>query len=691
MVATVWLGQPHHDGSALYVDGRNHHLGDRVAVRLMIPAAWGESAVKLWVMRDGEPLRLPARITAQPGPGPVTSQEASARWYEAILPVDNPEVRYRWLIARPGGYHWVTARGVFDRDVPAAGDFLLTTHGPPPAWSDHAVGYQIFPDRFARSGRLTARPPTWARAAEWDATPAPGGEAAGREYFGGDLYGIAQHADYLADLGISLVYLTPFFPAGSTHRYDASTFDWVDPLLGGDQALIELSDALHRRGIRLIGDLTVNHTGSGHEWFRRALAARSGKVPPNEEQGFYYWPENSPLDLGLWQQALDAQASGSDHPASPDPTGSDHPASSDPTGPDPTAGAQPALIRPAPDYLAWLGIPTLPKLNWNAAALIQRMITGPDSVVGRYLRPPFNLDGWRIDVAHMTGRFADDDLYHQVARTIRATMDAVKPDSLLIGEHFFDVSRDLPGDGWHAVMNYAAFLKPVWSFLASATADPAIGFLDVPLPVPRRDGGRVVATMREFAATAAWPATSHAWNMLDSHDSARIATIAEDPQLVELGAAWLATYPGIPAIFAGAEGGARGATGEASRTTMPWDQIAAGGGSRWSGRLAAAYRALIALRRRHTPLRTGGLRWAFTSDDAVGYLRETPSATILVALARAPWAGVVMPGIGAAGSSLYHPHLAAALSLEVTPEGWRIAGDGPGIGIWRIQAQESGE
>ncbi|MDR2379034.1 MAG: hypothetical protein LBD70_06385 [Bifidobacteriaceae bacterium] len=650
--AAVWLDRPHHDGSALYVEGRRHRLGDRVAVRLRVPRGWGETEVKLWVMHDGDPLRLPTRVAAEDG---------AERWYQATLPVDNPEVRYRWLVGRADGYHWVTARGLFDRDVAALGDFLLTVYEPPPAWADDAIAYQIFPDRFARSGRVDVEPPGWARPAAWDDRPARGGDAAVRQWFGGDLFALAERADYLADLGVSLVYLTPFFPARSTHRYDSSTFDRVDPLLGGDQALIELSAELHRRGIRLIGDLTINHTGAAHEWFRRAQAARRGETAPNDEQGFYYWPENSPLDLGIWQQALDAQWRA---PARP--------------------GVEP-MADPPPEYVSWLGVPSLPKLNWNSQALVRRMIAGPDSVVGRYLRPPFDLDGWRVDVAHMTGRFASDDLYQMVARTIRQTVDSVKPDALVIGEHFFDVSRDLPGDGWHAIMNYAAFLKPAWSWLADPALDPSIWFLDVPLPVPRRTGGKVVATMREFGSAAAWPQAAHAWNMLDSHDTSRITTIGGGPEMAEVGTAWLLTYPGIPAVFAGGEGGARGVTGEEGRVTMPWDQIAAGGGERWDGGAAAAVGELIGLRRRHVALRRGGLRWAFVADDALGYLRESDGERILVALARAPWEGVVIPRLDARpASSLYRPRHAAALSLTASPEGLRIGGEGPAIGVWRL-------
>ncbi|MGO7983620.1 alpha-amylase family glycosyl hydrolase, partial [Rhizobium johnstonii] len=85
-----------------------------------------------------------------------------------------------------------------------------------------------------------------------------------------------------------LLYLTPIFPGRSNHRYDASSFDIVDPLLGGDAALVRLVQAAHERGIRVIGDLTSNHSGDGHEWFEAALAD-----PDSEEARFYYWLDNA--------------------------------------------------------------------------------------------------------------------------------------------------------------------------------------------------------------------------------------------------------------------------------------------------------------------------------------------------------------------------------------------------------------
>jgi len=640
------LDRPHHDGSALYVAPGPRFLGERVPVRLRVPTGYGETSVLLRVVRDGYPLRLPARLA---------SEDADERWYTATLPVDNPVLSYRWLVVRPGGYQWVTASGVYDRDVTDAGDFKLTIHPPAPQWAADAIGYQVFPDRFARSAAADARPlPDWALPADWGDEPLGGGPGTGHQFYGGDLAGIADHLDHLERLGANLLYLTPFFPGRSNHRYDAVTFSHVDPLLGGDEALSDLVAAAEERGIRVIGDLTTNHTGVTHEWFEAARADRS-----SPEAGFYYWAEHSPISLHDWSASLVEQW-GRDLPND-------------------------AALE-VPDYVSWLGVPSLPKLNWGSRELWGRMVSGPDSVVGRFMREPYRLAGWRIDVANMTGRYAGDDYYHAVARAARATVAEANPDGLLIAEHFYDVSRDLPGDGWQSIMNYSAFTRPLWSWLTKP--DTEYQFIDLPTPIPRRSGRDVVATMLEFDAAVPWDTSARQWNALDSHDTARITTITGDPRVTEVGAAWLFTFPGLPALFAGDEGGGLGTNGEHSRTTMPWDEIAAGGGERWDAGVFESYRGLIAARKGAAALRDGGLRWALIEDDAVGYLRETADQRILVVLARAAWGGARLPrrllADGRAPELLYGGRLAATPGLRVTGEGLELSGEGPAVGVWRL-------
>ena len=150
-------------------------------------------------------------------------------------------------------------------------DFVITTNEPIPEWARRSVIYQIFPDRFAKSDRKYPIP-DWAVPRNWDQWPEGSSPNTSFEYFGGDFWGVIERLDYLCDLGVNVLYFTPFFRAGSIHRYDAATFDEVDPLLGGNEALIALTEEAHRRGMRVVGDITLNHSGATHEWFIKALA-----------------------------------------------------------------------------------------------------------------------------------------------------------------------------------------------------------------------------------------------------------------------------------------------------------------------------------------------------------------------------------------------------------------------------------
>lgn len=593
---------PHHDGSEAYVPRGRKALGDVVPVRVRVPAGREVRSVHIRSLTDAEPGMAPARLESQ---GPHES------WWVGEVTVANPVTRYRFLVEEPDTTCWLNAAGYHDREVSDAADFRLTAHAPAPDWARAAVVYQVFPDRFARSGAEHDLP-DWAVPVAWDTPPEGSGRDVGRQFYGGDLPGIEQHLDHLQTLGVDVLYLTPVFPGRSNHRYDASTFDHVDSLLGGDEALASLAAAVHTRGMRIMGDITTNHTGAGHEWFERARSDRAG-----EEAGYYLWTDE------------------------------------------------------APGYVAWLGHASLPKLNHADAALRARMIAGPESVVGRWLAPPFRLDGWRVDVANMTGRHRDTDLTHEVARTVRATMAAVRPDALLVSEHFHDASADLQGDGWHANMNYMGFSRPVWAWLMPP--DTPLRDHGLPFARTRRPGGAVAATMRDFASQVPWQVTEVQWNMVTSHDTARIRTVVGDPRLVEVAAGLMFTYPGTPVVFAGDEIGAEGWNGESGRVTMPWDRP-----EDWDRTTFEAYRRLIAVRHGSRALRDGGLRWVAAEGDALVFLRETRDERVLVAAARAPWAGLRLPDglVEGAPLTLHGPDLRAG--------GREVPGDGPGIGIWRI-------
>jgi alpha-glucosidase len=536
--APTLLAEPHHDGSDAYVLERPRELGAEAVVQLRVPHAGSVEKVALRYVHDGEPAF-------------VQAERVGETWWRASFPVPSAATLYRWLLAGGDvGYAWVNGNGLVRHDIPDADDFVMTVGGGGPAWHLESVVYEIFPDRFASSG-LTVDAPRWAMPRDWDELPRNRGMEQAYELFGGDLYGIERRLDHIVEVGANVIYLTPFFPAGSSHRYDATSFEHVDPLLGGDDALASLVRAAHARGVRVIGDLTVNHVGVTHEWFE------------NEPEFFY----RDDSELG---------------------------------------------------YEAWLGVPTLPKLNHASPRLADALRT----VVQKWLLPPFDLDGWRIDVANMVGRLGDTDLAHGVARAVRAAAVAAKPDAVLIAEHGHDYRGDLAGDGWHGAMNYSGFLRPVWWWLrdASFARDP----FRADFPAPIFGGEESVATMRAFRAGVPWHSTLHSWTLLDSHDSPRFRRVTRTRERHIVGLGLQMTTPGVPMIFAGDEIGLEGDWGEDARRPMPWDTPES-----WDRDLLDAYRRLAALRRSEPALAHGGIRYVHVEPEAIAYVRETPDDALL--------------------------------------------------------------
>lgn len=194
----------------------------------------------------------------------------------------------------------------------------------PPGWVRDAIFYQIFPDRFYNGDR--SNDPIGVR--PWGETPTA------TSFFGGDLWGVLEKLDYLEDLGVTALYLTPIFRASTNHRYDTEDYFQVDPALGGDLALRKLVNEVHRRKMRLILDGVFNHCGHGHPFFRDAQRSRE-RSP--------YW------DWFVWEEE-------------------------------------------APGYSCWAGCPTLPEWNHDNPRVREYLL----SVVCYWLEE-YEIDGWRLD------------------------------------------------------------------------------------------------------------------------------------------------------------------------------------------------------------------------------------------------------------------------------------------------------
>ncbi|HVM17464.1 MAG TPA: glycoside hydrolase family 13 protein [Gaiellaceae bacterium] len=595
------LDLPHHDGSDAYVLERPDGLGGEAVVRLRLPRATPLDTVALRYVHDGE-----ARVVvAEPD-----EEDERETWWRARFPVENPAVRYRWLLAGDGlGYAWLNGTGLVRHDVPDADDFVLSLAAGGPDWHLDGVVYEIFPDRFARGG-VAHDPPEWAVPREWDELPTGRGRETPYEWFGGDLRGVEQRLDHVAGLGATALYLTPVFPAGSTHRYDAVSFDRVDPLLGGDDALRSLADAARARGMRLVSDLTTNHVGSGHDWFRAAGASADAV-----ERSFFFFDGS---------------------------------------------------VRHG--YETWLGVRSLPKLDWRSPELRERML----AVVARRLG--VDLDGWRIDVANMTGRRGALDVNAEVA----AAVCAAAGDAVVVAEHAHDFRGDLLGGGWTGTMNYAGFMRPAWGWLRRDDLPEGLkrGFWAMPIGVPHLDGAAAVATMRAFRAGVPWESTLHSWTLLDSHDTARFRTVAGSRAAQLAGVGLQMTTPGVPMVFAGDELGLEGEWGEDARRTMPWDRPDA-----WDRELLDAYRRLIALRRSSRALARGGIRYAAVGADAIAYLRETPGERVLCLASRAPHEPVRLPLAALGCAELETLYGADAVLADGTA---LLPAEGPAFHAWRL-------
>ncbi len=569
MARGLWLGKgmehsllqkPHHDGSPLYVqapeDVGDYRLGDTVTLRVWVPKGNGIESVELRSVRDGEMELHPAHIEEELEHG---------SWWSVDAELANPTLSYRFQLHGTNGLQVLNAQGLWNRDVPDDSDFKITAFASPPSWLQEAVVYQIFPDRFETTGTYRDPVPTWAIDTAWDEPVVDERGIAGRQFYGGDLDGIRHRLDYLESLGVNVLYLTPIFPARSNHRYDAASFDVIDPHLGGEEALRALADAAHQRGMRVIGDFTTNHTGSHHDWF---LTASQDKE--SSERDFYYWNEDG-------------------------------------------------------SYVGWLGHASLPKLNYTNPQVRQQLFIDPQSPLRRWLEA--GLDGWRIDVANMTGRSGSDDFTHDVARAVREGATQQRPDSYLVAEHFFDYTKDLPGDGWHGVMNYQGFTFPLWAWLRDPNAQP----LPKTRVLPQLSGQTMAQTIDDFTARVPWANRVASLNILESHDTARILTLLEgDQDKLAVAVAFLMTMPGVPMVEYGGEVGMEGKTGEDGRRPMPWQDLEA-----TDFPIRSLYEELIALRKSSSALQQGGLRWIHLGEDSVVFLRESPEETALVHLARA--------------------------------------------------------
>ena len=554
--------EPHHDGSELYVSNAAPKLGEKVTFKVRIPNSYKFKDAVIRYYHDGEPRTAHLKK--------IKSNKAES-WWGITIPIINYETRYRFLFAGNGKYDWLSASGLTNHDVHSNSDFQLIARPEYPKWLKSSVFYQIFPDRFAKT--YEKKLPKWAVAREWNMPPRDKTKFTGIEVYGGDLKGVEVHLDHIEELGANGIYFTPFFPAQSNHRYDASSFDEVDPILGGDSAWFSLVKAANKRKIKLVGDITSNHCGAGHYWLTKARKNRSSK-----EAGFFYWTKKY-----KW------------------------------------------------GYEGWWGLESLPKLNYASKELRKVMYEDKNSIIRKWLSPKYGMSGWRVDVGNMTGKYGAIDIHDEVMYGIRSAVEETKPDAWLVAENADFVANDLAGAGWHGTMNYQGFSRPLSSWM-NESAKLSGGFQGLPIDSPKITGKQFVETIKNFNGSIPWRALTASMILLDSHDTPRFRTIVSKDKAKHLAAmTMLMSYPGVPSIFMGDELGFEGTGGEDSRRTINWDDR-----SGWDHDFLVEVKKLTKLRRTEDALINGGLRWISAEANYLAYLRESKKGAILVVIAAKP-------------------------------------------------------
>ncbi|MBN1854832.1 MAG: glycoside hydrolase family 13 protein, partial [Pirellulales bacterium] len=432
-----------------------------------------------------------------------------------------------------------------------------------PAWAKDAVFYQIFPDRFARSDRL-AKP---ANLSSWNSAPTQTG------YHGGDLLGIVDHLDYLVDLGINAIYLTPIFQSACNHRYHTHDYQQVDPLLGGNQALRELIDSAHSKKIRILLDGVFNHASRGFFQFHDIL-----------ENG-----SNSPWLGWFCVQQWPLAAYDGNRP---------------------------------PNYTCWSGNRALPKFNTQNPEVREFLMQ-----VGEFWIREYGIDGWRLDVPEeiKTAGFWEE---------FRQRVRGINPDAYLVGEIWHTAPDWVRGDRFDAMMHYE-FAAATIAFAAGDRVSRALVEGRSYQPYPGINAAEFGMRIHRLLAAYDWETTQVQFNLLNSHDTPRLLSIARGDQAsVRLATLFQMTFPGTPSIYYGDEIGLRGTKrydrrhrDQDARWPFPWDHP-----ENWDREMLKFFKQAIALRHAHPVLRDGAFAQLYAANQQYAFVRHNDLERIMVIL-----------------------------------------------------------
>lgn len=487
-------------------------------------------------------------------------------------------------------------------------NFVIVPGFSTPDWAKGAVMYQIFTDRFYngdKSNDVETNEYYYIggysrKVTDWYKYP----DAMGvREFYGGDLKGVMEKLDYLQELGVEVLYFNPLFVSPSNHKYDIQDYDYIDPHYGvivedggevlpegetqnrkatkyqkrvtdlrnleaSNQLFIELVEELHRRGMKIILDGVFNHCGSFNKWMDRE---RIYEGQEDYEPGAYVSPDSPYKSYFHFNNDSEENWPYNN------------------------------------SYDGWWGHDTLPKLNYEDSVKLENYIL----YIGRkWVSPPYNVDGWRLDVAADLGQ--SNGYNHHFWKKFRKAVKDANPNALILAEHYGDPSEWLQGDEWDTVMNYDAFMEPVTWFLTGMEKHS-----DEHREELRGNTDNFVGSITHHMGNMLTPSLQVAMNELSNHDHSRFLTrtnymvgrvenlgpraaneyvnLAVMREAVVMQMTWI----GAPTVYYGDEAGVCGFTDPDNRRTYPWGYE--------NQELIAFHKEMIRIHKEHPALRTGSL------------------------------------------------------------------------------------
>jgi alpha-glucosidase len=501
-------------------------------------------------------------------------------YYQAEIDlVDEKLYYYFFVIAKDRAYSY-SKTGLKASVPPLVECFSLKANLHEVAWVSEASCYQVFPDRFKNGD-----PDVGAKEGQYsfnggivsvhgfDELPLTFEQARCLDFFNGDLKGIEMSIEHFKSLGINTLYLNPIGCSRTTHRYDCIDFFHIDEKLGGDAAFESLCRTLHENGMKVIVDISINHTGTDHPWYQKALSD-----PDSEEASFFYI--NKDGTVAFWQD-----------------------------------------------------VPTLPQLNYNSKTLRDLIYRDSDSVMRSFLKEPYLQDGWRLDVASEVGRKGEDQLCEEIWREVRTSLKKEREDVYLVGEDWVDSTPFLQGDMWDATMNYLGSSRPMRSWMGETDRQLSEGWGQTPQPCRAFDGDEFAQALLSHLSSMPEQMLCMQMNLINSHDTPRLYEHSAifDFRIYSGLVKLLYVLPGMPSIYYGEEIGLQGPNEsvQTSRYPMQWDT------KRWKMDFYALYKSVGKFRQTYKSLLKNGA-WAILYSDrySLVFARYDKAKALLCAMSK---------------------------------------------------------